>query len=279
MTLFRTISVLALSASAAHGFAFFTAPRQSNPALAQYAQAQSGIILDLCLDVGSSKDSRMCLQGLLMELSHEDAVDKERPALPGFDGPNPNVSAGAKSIYVKEDAFFVSMAGKQNVPLHQGCWEMVWRENAPAGVIVCGFVLQETVARNDATLKHGSIYMSFPVWTKRGLKQQQDYRTEMERLIQKQEEAMADAFKKYDASNYIIMKALHFRSAALASDKLSFINADSISKIPLDDDVMAVGGDIVVATKGTVWTKDDASAFGNSRRTTTTLLGTATLRN
>jgi hypothetical protein len=148
----RTILLFALATSV-HGFVFLNKKAAvGNAELATLVKAPSGTVLDLSLNVGGNDHSQMSLQGLHLELSPDEAMDEFRVKLPGADGPHKNVSSGAKVVLIKDPAFFVSMAGKQNVPLTHGCWEMVWRENAPAGVIVCGFDLAETVRRNDAFL-------------------------------------------------------------------------------------------------------------------------------
>ena len=271
--LIRTICLFIL-ASSAHGFAFLN-KEKANAELASLAKAPSGTILDLRLDVGSNAHSRMSLQGLHLELSQDEAVDKLRVKLPGADGPHANVSSGAKTIHVKDAAFFVSMAGKQEVPLHHGCWEMVWREGAPAGVILCGFDLEESVQRNEAVLEKGRIFLSFPVWTKEGLEQQQERRREIEARVKLHEDAKKEAFGKMDETSNPIMKALHFRNAAEATERLSYVNQDAIAQIPLDEDVIALRDGVFITTEGTVWTKDADNMFGGAQHT---LLGTVTIR-
>lgn len=271
----RTILLLAL-APAAHGFAgFLTKNQVGNPALASLAKAPSGTVLDLIMNVGNNENSRMSLQGLHLELCEDEAIDNERVKLPGVDGPHPNVSSGAKKLVVKDQAFFVGMAGRQNVPLHHGCWEMVWRENAPAGVILCGFDLEEAIRRNDASLEKGRIFLSLPVWTKEGLEAQQKRRREVEARVKLHEDAKKEAYEKMDGTSNPIMKALHFRNAAEATEKLSFVDTEIIAQIPMDEDVMALGNGLLVTTEGTVWTKEADNMFGNPQHT---LLGTVTIR-
>jgi hypothetical protein len=273
--LFRTISLFVL-ASSAHGFVFLN-KKVASAELASLAKAPSGTILDLRLDVGSNDHSRMSLQGLHLELSQEEAVDKLRVKLPGADGPRTSFSSGARTIHVKDPAFFVSMAGKQNVPFNHGCWEMVWRENAPAGVIVCGFDLEESVQRNEAVLNKGRIFLSIPVWTKQGLKEQQERRREIEARVKLHQDAKKEAYDKMAETSNPIMKALHFRNAAEATEQLSYwyINQDRISQVPLDEDVLALRDDIFITTKGTVWTKGADNLFGGGQHS---LLGTVTIR-
>jgi len=281
MTILQTTCILSLAASVVHGFAALSALQQEagNHILAQLANAAGGTLLDMKLDVGSNEQFHMSLQGLVLELSSEAAVDELRPMLPGADGPNTGVSsAGAKTIVIKDEAYFVGMSGKQHVPLNHGCWELVWRENAGAGVIVCGFLLEHDVKRNDASLEKGRVYMSFPVWTTEGLKGQQEYRRMVEAKAKKHTEDRLDAFKKMDETNNVLKKALHFRNAAEADQKLSFVKTASVAMIPLVGDVMALGTDMMIITKGTVWTKEESSSLFGGRNIQHTLLGTVTIR-
>jgi hypothetical protein len=72
-----------------------------------------------------------------------------------------------------------------------------------------------------------------------------------------------------------IMKALYFRNAAEESERLSYIDQDSIAQIPLDEDVLALQEDFFITTEGTVWSKDPDNLFGSGQHT---LLGTVTIR-
>ncbi len=55
------------------------------------------------------------------------------PKLPGCNGPNPQLSTGAKSMELVKDGKFVDIAGSKSVTLEHGVWEMIWRNNAKAG--------------------------------------------------------------------------------------------------------------------------------------------------
>lgn len=216
MTLLQANGFVFLFALAAvNGYSF------SAPDLVPVANAASGRMLDLRLDVGDKADSHMFIQGLVMELSAEDAVDKLRPMMPGADGPNSSVSAGAKSIVIKHEPYFIGMNGKETVPLRHGCWELVWREGGGAGVIVCGFQLEEAVKRNEATLAKGRIYMSLPVWIKQGLQEQQAYRRLVEARAEKYTREKMDAFRKMESTTDPMTKAQEFRNLAEATERLS----------------------------------------------------------
>ena len=250
----------------------FNALQQSaHPALQQHAQAQTGTLLNIRLDVGRKEESRMNINGLVIEL-HEDSVTGKYPPLPGANGPNPRLSTGAKSLVVKEDAYFVDTFGKQLFPLLNGCWEMVWRDGAKAGSIVCGFDVPKEARRNEASLPAGRLYMSFPVWTKEGLAEAQAYKRQVEEMARKHEQDKIDELAKVGETSNILMKALHYRNAVAANEKYGLSGISQVAQIPPDTDTMAIQDDLLLTTKGTVWMKDSA-LFGSVHG----LLGTATV--
>lgn len=277
MIVLETIFVLCLTVSVVQGFAAPKTLPQEAAGNAQFlsrlANSASTTLLDLKLDVGSNDHYHMCLQGLVFELSGQTAVES---LLPDGNGSG----AGAKNIVILDEAHFIGMTGKQNVPLKQGCWELIWRDNAGSGVIIFGFLLEERVQRNNASLDMGRIYMSFPVWTNRGLKRQQEYQRMIEAQAKIHSEEKLDAFKKMDATRNVIQKARHFRRGVEANEKLALVNTDSVAMIPRVGDVMALGKDIQIITRGTVWTREEVSPsfFGGQSSIRHTLLGTASIR-
>lgn len=77
-----------------------------------------------------------------------------------------------------KDGTFINMEGQQTAELHDGVWEMIWRDNSPAGLIICGFHLNKDAVRNALT---GMIYMSWPVWSSDELQNQQKRKTKAEK--------------------------------------------------------------------------------------------------
>lgn len=285
MSLMRTISLISILAltNRVDGFAVFNPFQQEqeagNPQLESLGKATSGESINLKLNVGSNPQYRMSIQGLELELSSNNAeMNVLRPKLPGCEGPNARVSAGAKEIIIREEGYYIDMDGKQTVPLSHGCWELVWREGAGAGVIVCGFLLEHDVKRNDACLQRGRIYMSLPVWTTKGLRDQQEYRRMIEARAEKHAQEKLDAFQKMEKTDNVLMKALHFRNAAHADEQLSFVPMESVAQIPMDKgDTMPLGDELMITTKGTVWTKEESKALFGGENIYHTLLGTATV--
>lgn len=133
----------------------------------------------------------------------------------------------------------------------------VWREGAPAGVIVCGFHLAEDVQRGDASLPKGRIYLSLPVWTRDGLTDKQVYKAEKIAEAEQHKIDQDGDIAKMQATTNPLMKALHYRNALAASEKIMMSGVKGlVQSVPDNEDVMPIGGDLVMCTKGTVWTKN-----------------------
>eukprot|EP00591_Stephanopyxis_turris_P011095 CAMPEP_0195517362 /NCGR_PEP_ID=MMETSP0794_2-20130614/10555_1 /TAXON_ID=515487 /ORGANISM="Stephanopyxis turris, Strain CCMP 815" /LENGTH=266 /DNA_ID=CAMNT_0040646153 /DNA_START=91 /DNA_END=891 /DNA_ORIENTATION=+ len=243
-----------------------------NPSLTEYAAAQEGTSLSFHLDIGGkSAESRLPLNGLVLEF-HDSAPGYIHPKLPGANGPHPHMSCGPKVLEVKEEGSVINMEGLQKVSMKNGCWEMVWRDNAPAGSIVCALDIPETVRRNEASLKSGRMYMSFPVWTVEGLIEKQKYKQLMEeKAVNFLEEKENELLKMKTTSNPIL-KALHYRNAAESVEKYYCLGMNRVAEIPSDNDVVPIQGNLMLCRKGTIWTKDDKALFGEH-----VLLGVASI--
>ena len=250
-----------------------------SPNLQKFTQeakkSSSGLLLDITLDVGKDTDSsRISMKDMLIELLPDNIVKqdaKKYPALPGTNGPNPKSSTGAKSLLVKQDPYFINTQGMQPVMFENGCWELVWRDGASAGSLVCGFHSTQEYTRNDASFPKGRIYLSFPVWTKETLKEAQENKAATEKRAQKYLQEKADAMAKYVAEDNILMKALHYRNALNAHELYAITGVDYLNHIPAEDsDTMVLQDDLLLCTTGTVWTKKDGFFGGQI------LLGTAT---
>jgi hypothetical protein len=51
------------------------------------------------------------------------------------------------------------MTGSKSVNLEHGVWEMIWRRNANAGALICGFDVPMEVTRNGASIPKGRVYV------------------------------------------------------------------------------------------------------------------------
>eukprot|EP00591_Stephanopyxis_turris_P006494 CAMPEP_0195507714 /NCGR_PEP_ID=MMETSP0794_2-20130614/1108_1 /TAXON_ID=515487 /ORGANISM="Stephanopyxis turris, Strain CCMP 815" /LENGTH=145 /DNA_ID=CAMNT_0040634489 /DNA_START=450 /DNA_END=884 /DNA_ORIENTATION=- len=145
------------------------------------------------------------------------------------------------------------MEGLQKVSMQNGCWEMVWRDNAPAGSVVCAFDLPKTVRRNEAFLEAGRMYVSFPVWTAEGLAEKQNHKQLVEEKAKTLLEEKEDQFLKMKTTSNPILKALHFRNANQSDEKYHNLELDRVSEIPSDDDVVPIQGNLALCSEGTIW--------------------------
>lgn len=268
LSLFALMSTLVVSSNA---FIFDAA--KASPVLDTFAQVQAGTLLHVDLDVGKQEKSHMRINGLVLEIHQDNMLSKQHPSLPGANGPHPKMSTGVKNLAIQQEPYYINTDGMQHVDFKDGCWELVWRDGASAGSLICGFHLAEDAKHNGAHFPRGRIYMSFPVWTKETLSEAQEKRLEVEAVARKYIKEKDDFLSKMDSTDNLLMKALHYRSAAEAVEKYHYCGVESYKSVPLDDDVMALQGDLFLTVKGTVWTKSDAF-FGPDH----TLLGTATTR-
>lgn len=117
---------------------------QVHPNLKNIANAQLGKLLQIRLDIGKkASEQRIALQGPVFKLL--DSVTKALVPLPGANGPTPQISSGSKSVEIVKEGFVIDMNGSRTIPFQDGCWEMIWKEGALDGIMVCGFKLPEPV--------------------------------------------------------------------------------------------------------------------------------------
>lgn len=258
----RILTISLSLPSVVNGLAFSLFPQtRSNPALHKYASAQSGTPLDIRMIIGRENESQMAVTGLQLELDHEHP-NYDRPLMPGVDGPHPNLSSGVRALHVVENPFFVGVAGVQRVELLNGCWEMVWREGAQAGSIICGFDVPTESKRNDATLPSGRLYMNFPIFTKDSLEESRQYKLKVEKKAEGYLRERDDAMAKMEITPNPLLKALHYRTAFAAAINYSETGVRQLTEWDMDD-VREIEGDIMLCSKGTVWTKDGSFYRGD----------------
>lgn len=231
-------------------------PMPIKQGLIQVTNALTTTPLSIKLDVGITPDSRMTISGMLMELSAKLADDYVHPKMPGADGPHPQLSSGVRTLTVIEEGSFISMMGKNDVKFLNGCWEMVWRENAPAGSLICGFDIPQEYIRNEASLPKGRIYLSFPIWTEIGLQDAQETKestlSRAKELIQEKDQEL----EKMQATPNPLKKALHYRNAAAAIQKYDFQDLKRIEIVPSNDEIIALQDDLLLTTKGLVFSTE-----------------------
>jgi len=194
------------------------------------------------------------------------------PSLPGANGPNPQLSTGAKTLELIKKGKFVDLTGTRYVSFEHGAWEMVWRRNAKAGAFICGFDVPEEVKRNGASIPKGRVYVTFPVWTEESL---QDLRERMVKAEEKAVEAMdrlKDETRMMSETSNPLMKAMHFRNACKAHEDIDYSGYRSYKAMPLQRDMVTLQNGLHLCSLGTVWTKTD-KLFGSDH----VLLGSASV--
>lgn len=265
MRFFSTIFFIAPLANA-----FIFPEMAPQPGLAELMDSQRDQRLSVDLEIGEEGEApRMAIQGLRFDLKKKDA-DYEHIKMPGTNGPHPKLSTGIRTLELIKEGHFINNMGTQIVKTLKGCWEVVWKKDAPAGVLLCGFEIPEEYKRNDAKLPAGKIYMSFPVWTKETL----DFgRNEKERILNRAKECIEEKneeLTKMQETANPLMKALHYRNAYAAAEKYWLQPLKQMNLVPDENEVVKIQDDLFLTTKGLVWSK--ALPSGPQR-----LLGTANL--
>lgn len=253
--------VAVLGIPSANGFLF---SRQGvHPQLPDLAKSQEGTTLNIELEIPGAMGSlsRLCIEGLSLELEHTKPA-KDHVPLPGANGDQPQLSTGPLSVKTLSEGRFISIDGQQHVPMEKGCWEMMWVDGRPTGSIVCGFDIPHEIKRNDAILPPGLMYLNFRIWTQQGLHIARNEKMAYERMLSKIIEEQKEELRIYEETANPVAKAMHFRNAVAANEKLDYARTTKFQTIPLDDkDVMAVGNDLVIYCKGSIWTKKYKTGF------------------
>mmetsp|Transcript_13541 Transcript_13541/g.18172 ORF Transcript_13541/g.18172 Transcript_13541/m.18172 type:complete len:284 (+) Transcript_13541:49-900(+) len=232
-----------------------------HPSLHDRTEAQAGVALDINLIIGGESDQSqsIALTGLRFQLNDEKITDKSSyPPLPGADGPNPDSSSGARFLSVIKQPYFVSIEGLQQVELLQACWEMVWRDDEPAGSIVCGFDVPAEVRRNtySASLPAGKLYLSLAVFTEEGLEETRARKIAVETRSESFLRERDDELELMQNTNNILMKAVHYRNAFAAAEKFLMSKKKHLPDVPLEE-VASIGNELFMCKKGKIWTKEN----------------------
>lgn len=248
-----TLLIVVLPALAS-GF-LFPQPMSIKAGLIRVTDAQQATLLNIKLDVGTTKESRMSVSGMILELSSK-VANYIHPKMPGADGPHPQLSSGVRTLNLIEEGSYIDMMGKKAVKTLNGCWEMIWRENGAFGSLICGFDIPQDYIRNEASLPQGRMYLSFPVWTKIGLKEAQDAKEKVLALTDGYMGEKKNAFEMMEATSNPFMKAFHFRKALAAIEKYSLHNVKAAEMVPTDSEVIPLQDDLLLSTKGLVFAKE-----------------------
>ena len=263
-----------------------TPPQKGNPSLTEYGQAQTGILLNVALDIpedtNDKHSSRLCIDGLKLELQTEPAVTmdmdgsglKNRVVLPGVET-NPLASTGSLGLHIHSDGRFVSMKGQQTVRFEQACWEMCWMENSPDGSFIFGFHLANDACRNGAVLPSGQVYLAFSVFTQESIDVFERKRLEYATALKGYFDRQAQELQEMKETGNWISKAIHFKNAVDAYDSITSLKTKTYDSGPTMDTVlMSIGNSLLLSTKGSVFIKNSSGKKDNPF----TLLGYASLK-
>ena len=239
-------------------------------------------MLKIRLDIGQveMKDgkpqitgNRLGIDNLLLRIHGKESASPKHASLPGANGPNPQLSSGPKSLVVANQGSYVDLTGTQHIKLEDGAWEMVWRNNARAGALICAFNLAEEIKRNDAGIPSGRLHLTFPLWTQESLEDLRTRKAKAEEIAIEALERHENEVRMMQETNNPLMKALHFRNACKAHEDLDYSGYRSYQKMPLERDMIHLSGGLHLCTLGTVWTKkegwfQDHVLLGSARATT-----------
>lgn len=230
-------------------------PPGIKPDLLQITDKQKDQLLKIQLNIGEEDGPQMAVSDIIVELHHEPA-DYEHTSLPGANGQHHKLSSGHRRLDLISDGSFVNMLGVQYVQMQKGCWEMCWRKDKPAGTLICGFEIPHEYRRNEAILPQGEIFVSFPLWTRAGLKIGQEEKRKVEVQLEKFLEERDDALQKFEETDNPIMKAIFIQQAFAALEKYNNVDHRTMETIPMDHQVLLIQDDLLLTVKGLIWGKD-----------------------
>lgn len=230
----------------------------AHPGLQQLTQSQEGAKFSVRMDIGQSEnEAHLNLDGLGLELLQTGVPKSERVGLPGCDGPHPKTSTGGLAVNVFSTPCFIDMFGTQKVRFEKGAWEVIWKKDQRCGALICGFQLPVGAQRNANTagLTAGRVYLSFPIWTEDGLAGRQSEKREAELKCKEYNEEKMDEIKKFEETSNLFMKAVHYRNAVAAVEKIDFSGIRTMDHVPGETDVLPIGNGLLMNTQGTMWNK------------------------
>ena len=255
---------------------------QAIPELNRYTLGLVDDTLDARLTVGLTKENSFVIDGFQFQLGRtlgdgaSDMPSAKGVPLPGVNGPKPHLSSGAMPVECKQPGQYINLQGLQRVEFTDGVFEIVWRESAPAGVLICGFHLDRDAERNDCILEKGNIYLTFPVWSEDGLRQERAKKERAQVEYDKHERERNNELELMKETPNLLMKALHFRQACQATEKMDFSGLHQYMDVPSSSDVK-ICGDLHCVKTGTVW-RTNGNAFNDPFRSAKQrLLGSASL--
>lgn len=210
--------------------------------------------LDIQLEIGD-KD-KFSIQNVVLALKNAKNNAKNFIHMPGANGPHPKISSGISDLSVKSPGHWIGLGGKNNPKFdpNSAGWELVWRDEQPAGYLVCGMELLEDASRNAAKLGKGKLYMNFPVWTKDRLDEFRLHKIRTEETSRQYRIERDEELEAYKNSKNVFAKAIHLRNAFQAVENLSLQPTSTMARVPNESDVIEIRPDLFLSKFGTVWT-------------------------
>jgi hypothetical protein len=258
-----------------------SSPDRGNPLLSEYAMAQSGILLNVVLDIPENVNchdttaSRLVVDGLKFELI-TDAVLAGDVGNPLQQKPisttrrsstsssssvlvSPPISTGPLGLKIHSDGKFVSMKGQQTVSFGKGSWKMNWVDNSLLGEIVCGFYLESDAIRNDAVLPSGHVYFSFPVFSKHSMEIFETKRIDYNKALNEYYRIQYEELDKMRNCKVLFKKLGYLKNGFDNYNGIMKLKSEFDLKVPTTERnggvLLSIGEDLFISTKGSVWSK------------------------
>lgn len=285
LSLLQIVLVLmipSVSTAFLNGF-FESSPKMEvRPDLLDLTDKQNRVTIRVNLDIGEEENHRhnndrqthLVIQGIELKFG-SDTISDEHVILPGAGGARSNLSSGHRRLTVTQQGSFITLTGTKKVELKHPTWEMVWRDNKPAGSLICGFEVPCTYRRNDgnaAFLPEGHLYISFPVWSAEGLLIGQAERNRIEDMREQFLQQRDEELELCDKTKNPFQKAIHIHKAFTAVDKsLSLPSSTHHDTIPDFSKVLKMQDDLYLTTTGLVY-RTDGPQYGKKNHE---FLGTA----
>lgn len=265
-----TACAFALSAFALSAQGFFTEQLIAKPGIKEKLSNHFEQRFVATLTIGQEGgQSKLPIRGMTFDLLDKHAA-ADHTLLPGVNGPHPHLSSGARQLDIVQEGSFTTIQGTQHVRALNACWELIWKDDTPAGALICGFEIPEEYKRNDAVLPSDRMYLSFPIWTKDGLEYGQSEKARVESLVAELISKKNKELEKMNETSNPLMKALHYRKAYEYTEKFGMQPVERLQRIPSNDEVIMLQDDLYLTTTGLAWQKE----LPKGRQL---LLGTATI--
>ena len=231
--------------------------KEIRPDLHDIVDQQDKTQLKIQLHVGDKDSGFLAVQDMIVQLGGRYSEnEEERVELPGNKGINSRYSSGGCRLDVVSKGTYVNMKGLQHISCDMGCWEMCWARGRPAGTLCMAFHLPQTYTRNQAVLPSGDMYLTFPVWTKEGLKYGQKAKQEVLDEIELYNQKWNEELDKYEMTENPIMRAIHERNAHIYATKCDDLYDYSLDTIPEDSQCSKLQEDLLLSNRGSIWKKD-----------------------